>query len=68
MVCTFNFVRYGHIKKKLALFVPRFNSDGPLKSEVSQFKNLDFLIFKSFEARRLISWNESLYFCPEGVL
>ena len=29
MVCKFKFVLYGHIKKKLALYAPRFNSDGP---------------------------------------
>ena len=44
MVCKFKFVRYGHIKKKIVLFVPRFNCDGPLKSEVSHF----FLIIFSF--------------------
>ena len=29
MVCKFKFVLYGHIKKKLALYVSRFNYGGP---------------------------------------
>ena len=48
MVSKFKFVRYGHIKKKLALYVPRFNFDGPRKTEVSHFqiaKSRDRLIF-----------------------
>ena len=39
LVCKLNFVRYSHInEKKLALYVPWFNSDGPLKSKVSNLK------------------------------
>ena len=30
------------LKKKLALYVPRFNSDGPRKSEVSHFQIAKF--------------------------
>ena len=35
MVSKFKFVRYGHIKKKIALYMPRFYSDVCPKSEVS---------------------------------
>ena len=38
MVCKFKFVCYRNIYEKLALCVPRFNSEGPLKSEVSHLK------------------------------
>ena len=38
IVSKFKFVRYAHIKKKLALYVPRFNSGGPRKSGVSHFR------------------------------
>ena len=41
MVCKFKFSVKVILKKYLALYVPRFNSDGPLKFEVSHFKNLD---------------------------
>ena len=40
MVCTFKFVHYSHIKKKL--YVPRLNFYGPPKSKVYNLKqNLD---------------------------
>ena len=42
MVSKFKFVRYGHIKKKLALYMPRLNSDGPRKSRVSLFQKAKY--------------------------
>ena len=50
IVCKFRFVRYGHIKKNLALYVPRFNFDHPLKFEVTQFSNSNILGFVDFRA------------------
>ena len=34
MVSKFKFVRYGHIRKKLVLYVPRLNSDGSRESPI----------------------------------
>ena len=36
-------------KNKLALFLPWFNFDRPLKSEYSHFKNLIFFIFQALD-------------------
>lgn len=57
MVSKFKFVCYGHIKKKIPLYVPQFNSDGPWKSAASHFqiaKFLDLLIFKLWI--RILFW------------
>ena len=70
MVSKFKFVRYGHIEKKLALYVPWFNSDGPLKSEVFHFKKISSFVLaleqKVFKLEGF--WNQALYICPKGVI
>ena len=61
MVSKFKFVPYGNIEEtKIALYVPRFNSDGCLKSKVYHFKNQRFLNFQNnlqeitFEPKRIL--------------
>ena len=81
MVWKYKFVCYGHIKKKLALYVPLFNSDGPLKSKVSHFKNMRFFNFQALDPNFVLALeprvlklegssyaNQALYLCPKGVL
>ena len=49
MVSKFKFVPNGHTKKKLALYVPRFNSDGPPKSGASDFQIARLLDFQALD-------------------
>ena len=49
MVCKF--VRYGHIKKEIALYMHWFNSDGSPKSEVSRLKNLRIFNFQALDLK-----------------
>ena len=53
MVCKFKFVRYGHIKKKLGLYVSRFNYGGPQKSDVSDFQIAKFVFALESKVLRL---------------
>ena len=56
LVCKLNFVRYSHInEKKLALYVPWFNSDGPLKSKVSHLKNLRFFKVQALDPKFVLA-------------
>ena len=49
MVSKFKFELNGHNKKKLALCVPRFNSDGPPKSGASKSKILRSIDFQALD-------------------
>ena len=53
MVCKIKFVRYDHIKK-LTLYVPWFNSDGPLKSEVSISK-IELFHFQALDPKFVLA-------------
>ena len=43
------------LKKNIALYVPRINSDGPLKSEVSHFKNLILINFQALDPKFVLA-------------
>ena len=45
-------VCYGHIEKKIALYVPRFKSGGPMMSEV---KSWDFFYFPALAPKLVLA-------------
>ena len=55
MVCKYKFVRYGHAKKKLVLYLPQFKSYGPLKSDMSHLKNLILFNFQDLDSKFVLA-------------
>ena len=61
LVCKLKFVPNGHIKKKISALCASFNSDGPLKYEVSHLKNLIFSIFKLRIRNLFLLYNQEFW-------
>ena len=51
MVFILKFVHCGYTKRKLDLDVPQYNSDSPLKYEVSNLNNMRFIDFHVFDPK-----------------